>query len=86
MQTNTTTMSPANEANEGAQPPAAPAAPSSAAAEHAALNAPHPENLSSRRTARDFIFGKVIGEGCFSTVYLAKYIHSGKEYASELFF
>lgn len=54
-----------------------------AVAEHASLNAPHPDNLSSKRTAKDFIFGKVIGEGCFSTVYLAKYIRTGKEYASE---
>ncbi|XP_077290138.1 phosphoinositide-dependent kinase 1 isoform X3 [Arctopsyche grandis] len=90
VQTNATTMSPAaavgGAPSEGAQPPVAPTVrptppPSSLAAEHASLNAPHPDNLSSKRTAKDFIFGKVIGEGCFSTVYLAKYIHSGKEYA-----
>ncbi|XP_011310738.1 3-phosphoinositide-dependent protein kinase 1 isoform X2 [Fopius arisanus] len=34
-----------------------------------------------KRTAKDFIFGKVIGEGSFSTVYLAKDIHTGREYA-----
>ncbi|XP_014469291.1 PREDICTED: 3-phosphoinositide-dependent protein kinase 1 isoform X1 [Dinoponera quadriceps] len=34
-----------------------------------------------KRTPKDFIFGKVIGEGSFSTVYLAKDIHSSKEYA-----
>lgn len=34
-----------------------------------------------KRTPKDFIFGKVIGEGSFSTVYLAKDIHTGKEYA-----
>ncbi|XP_033175080.1 3-phosphoinositide-dependent protein kinase 1 isoform X3 [Bombus vosnesenskii] len=34
-----------------------------------------------KRTPKDFIFGKAIGEGSFSTVYLAKDIHTGKEYA-----
>lgn len=34
--------------------------------------------------AESFRFGKVIGEGSFSTVYLAKEIKSGKEYASKL--
>ncbi|KAL6442209.1 hypothetical protein ACFW04_002467 [Cataglyphis niger] len=34
-----------------------------------------------KRTPKDFIFGKVIGEGSFSTVYLAKDIHTSKEYA-----
>ncbi|XP_032674497.1 3-phosphoinositide-dependent protein kinase 1 isoform X5 [Odontomachus brunneus] len=38
-------------------------------------------NLPHKRTPKDFIFGKVIGEGSFSTVYLAKDIHSSKEYA-----
>lgn len=42
-------------------------------------------NSSSKRSANDFIFGKVIGEGSFSTVYLAKDIHTQKEYASKLF-
>lgn len=42
-------------------------------------------NTASKRSARDFIFGKVIGEGSFSTVYLAKDIHTHKEYASKLF-
>lgn len=32
-------------------------------------------------TSNDFIFGKVLGEGSFSTVYLAKDTHSKKEYA-----
>lgn len=36
-----------------------------------------------KKTASDFRFGKNIGEGSFSTVYLAKEISSGKEYASE---
>ncbi|XP_073999117.1 phosphoinositide-dependent kinase 1 isoform X2 [Rhodnius prolixus] len=35
----------------------------------------------ARRTTKDFIFGHVIGEGSFSTVYLTKDIHSAKEYA-----
>ncbi|XP_017779038.1 PREDICTED: 3-phosphoinositide-dependent protein kinase 1 [Nicrophorus vespilloides] len=34
-----------------------------------------------KRSAADFIFGKVIGEGSFSTVYLAKDIHTNKEFA-----
>lgn len=34
-----------------------------------------------KRNPKDFIFGKVIGEGSFSTVYLAKDIHTSKEYA-----
>jgi len=34
-----------------------------------------------KRSHRDYIFGKVIGEGSFSTVYLAKDIHTGKECA-----
>lgn len=37
----------------------------------------------TKRTAKDYIFGKMIGEGCYSTVYLAKDIHTGKEYASK---
>jgi hypothetical protein len=36
-----------------------------------------------KRSANDFRFGKSIGEGSFSTVYLAKDIHTQKEYASE---
>ncbi|XP_055546181.1 3-phosphoinositide-dependent protein kinase 1 isoform X2 [Wyeomyia smithii] len=38
-------------------------------------------NNRSRRNANDFIFGKLIGEGSFSVVYLAKDIHTSKEYA-----
>ncbi|GFU45206.1 hypothetical protein TNCV_4236321 [Trichonephila clavipes] len=34
-----------------------------------------------KKTAKDFRFGKLIGEGSFSMVYLAKDIHSNKEYA-----
>lgn len=40
-------------------------------------------NKPTKRTAKDYIFGKVIGDGCFSTVFLAKDIHTGKEYASK---
>lgn len=35
------------------------------------------------RGVNDFRFGISIGEGSFSTVYLAKDIHTNKEYASE---
>lgn len=38
----------------------------------------------AKRTAKDYIFGKMIGDGCYSTVFLAKDIHTGKEYASKL--
>ncbi|XP_022901981.1 3-phosphoinositide-dependent protein kinase 1 [Onthophagus taurus] len=34
-----------------------------------------------KKSTEDFIFGKAIGEGSFSTVYLAKDIHTNKEYA-----
>lgn len=37
----------------------------------------------TRRSVNDFRFGKSIGEGSFSTVYLCKDIHTGKECASE---
>jgi len=34
-----------------------------------------------KRGPKDFIFGRVLGEGSFSTVYLAKDIYTGKEFA-----
>ncbi|XP_076034742.1 putative 3-phosphoinositide-dependent protein kinase 2 isoform X2 [Oratosquilla oratoria] len=34
-----------------------------------------------KRTERDFIFGRLIGEGSFSNVYLVKDIHTNHEYA-----
>ncbi|VVC42309.1 Hypothetical protein CINCED_3A010329 [Cinara cedri] len=34
-----------------------------------------------KRKVDDFIFGKVVGEGSFSTVYLAKDKHTGRQYA-----
>lgn len=34
-----------------------------------------------KKTPNDFVFGKVIGEGSFSTVYLAKETSTGKEFA-----
>ncbi|XP_065580101.1 3-phosphoinositide-dependent protein kinase 1-like isoform X3 [Artemia franciscana] len=42
------------------------------------------ENLEAppmKRSANDFIFGKVLGEGSFSTVFLAKDVHTSKEFA-----
>ncbi|KAG0729373.1 putative 3-phosphoinositide-dependent protein kinase 2 [Chionoecetes opilio] len=36
---------------------------------------------TEKRSDRDFIFGKLIGEGSFSSVYLAKDIHTDQEYA-----
>ena len=44
---------------------------------------PIPNNIVTKRSANDFRFGKSIGEGSFSTVYLAKDIHTHKEYASK---
>lgn len=37
----------------------------------------------NKKSAMDYKFGKVIGEGSYSTVYLAKEVESGKEFASE---
>uniref|UniRef100_A0A8D8V3Y5 3-phosphoinositide-dependent protein kinase 1 n=1 Tax=Cacopsylla melanoneura TaxID=428564 RepID=A0A8D8V3Y5_9HEMI len=42
---------------------------------------PAPAQQPPKKSPNDFIFGRVIGEGSFSTVYLAKDIHTGKEYA-----
>jgi hypothetical protein len=41
------------------------------------------QSVPIKRSANDFRFGKSIGEGSFSTVYLAKDIHTQKEYASK---
>lgn len=40
----------------------------------------------TKRTANDYRFGKTIGEGSFSTVYLAKDIYTNREVASEYLF
>ncbi|XP_065340326.1 3-phosphoinositide-dependent protein kinase 1 isoform X1 [Cloeon dipterum] len=40
-----------------------------------------PQPTAGKRSSKDFIFGRVIGEGSFSTVYLAKDIHTSKELA-----
>lgn len=45
------------------------------------MSAEQVTNNRARRSDRDFIFGKVIGEGSFSVVYLAKDIHTSKECA-----
>ncbi|XP_063589254.1 3-phosphoinositide-dependent protein kinase 1-like [Penaeus indicus] len=37
--------------------------------------------VKDKRSDSDFIFGKLIGEGSFSSVYLAKDIHTSQEYA-----
>lgn len=37
--------------------------------------------VRGKRTAKDFIFGKLLGEGSFSNVYLAKDVYTSKEYA-----
>lgn len=46
-------------------------------------NNTYTNGIGSKRTPNDFRFGKSIGEGSFSTVYLAKDIHTSKEYASK---
>lgn len=70
----------------GAHPPArvqSPAARIPAGPEVVLNNsAPPPQaTVPAKRTPKDFIFGKTVGEGSFSTVYLAKDIHTNKEYA-----
>ncbi|CAH1171223.1 unnamed protein product [Phaedon cochleariae] len=45
------------------------------------FNMTPPAEEVRKRTPSDYIFGKVLGEGSFSTVYLAKDIHTNKEYA-----
>ncbi|XP_047027251.1 3-phosphoinositide-dependent protein kinase 1 isoform X1 [Helicoverpa zea] len=61
--------------------PATPAPASAAPVAPASSPAPSQAQKPTKRTAKDYIFGKLIGEGCYSTVFLAKDIHSGKEYA-----
>ncbi|KAL1518079.1 hypothetical protein ABEB36_001758 [Hypothenemus hampei] len=39
------------------------------------------QEIIKKKTPSDFIFGKVIGEGSFSTVYLAKDVQTNKEFA-----
>lgn len=59
-------------------------APPTAPASSPAQNSSPPPSQSYRttkRSAKDYIFGKLIGDGCYSTVFLAKDIHTGKEYA-----
>lgn len=41
------------------------------------------EPAPAKRTADDFLFGRQIGEGSFSVVYLAKDVYKQKEFASK---
>lgn len=41
-------------------------------------------NKTSKKSPNDFIFGKFIGEGSFSTVYLAREVITRREFASKL--
>ncbi|XP_018333405.1 3-phosphoinositide-dependent protein kinase 1 [Agrilus planipennis] len=45
------------------------------------MTPPPAEETVKKRSQDDYVFGKVIGEGSFSTVYLAKDIHTNKEFA-----
>ncbi|KAG1684817.1 3-phosphoinositide-dependent protein kinase 1 [Nymphon striatum] len=53
--------------------------PKSSSSHSPTLNSSVP--IEPKKTPKDFIFGKVIGEGSFSSVYLAKDINSEKEFA-----
>lgn len=39
--------------------------------------------IIAKKSAKDYVFGKIIGEGSFSTVCLARDIHTNREYASK---
>ncbi|CAH0547041.1 unnamed protein product [Brassicogethes aeneus] len=45
---------------------------------------PFQSEESKKRSSSDYIFGKLIGEGSFSCVYLARDIHTSREYASNI--
>ncbi|XP_076170766.1 phosphoinositide-dependent kinase 1 isoform X2 [Ptiloglossa arizonensis] len=70
---------PTNDATNGVVAPANTLAPRVSPTTNPALTTINPS--THKRTPNDFIFGKVIGEGSFSTVYLVKDIHTSKEYA-----
>ncbi|XP_078040934.1 phosphoinositide-dependent kinase 1 isoform X1 [Augochlora pura] len=70
---------PTNDVTNGVVAPANTLAPRVSPTTNPALTTINPP--THKRTPKDFIFGKVIGEGSFSTVYLAKDIHTSKEYA-----
>lgn len=46
-------------------------------------SASHRASEPRRPTVNDFYFGKMLGEGSFSVVYLAREVRTQKEYASE---
>ncbi|XP_063363139.1 3-phosphoinositide-dependent protein kinase 1 isoform X1 [Cydia amplana] len=59
----------------------APIAAAESAAESPVKMQAQPTAAANKRTANDYIFRKLIGEGCYSTVFFATDIHTGKEYA-----
>ncbi|XP_033211588.1 3-phosphoinositide-dependent protein kinase 1 isoform X2 [Belonocnema kinseyi] len=70
---------PTNDVTNGVMAPPSNLAPRVPSTTNPALTTINPP--THKRSATDFIFGKVIGEGSFSTVYIAKDIHTNREYA-----
>ncbi|XP_076672178.1 phosphoinositide-dependent kinase 1 isoform X3 [Andrena cerasifolii] len=70
---------PTNDVTNGVVAPTNTLAPRVSPVANPGLNPQNPP--THKRSPKDFIFGKVIGEGSFSTVYLAKDIHTSQEYA-----
>lgn len=42
-------------------------------------------NSKKKKCPEDFLFARIIGEGSFSTVYLAKDVETGRECASKYY-